>query len=157
MRAQLGHPAISRPTADGSATATLAARLAVLPMMSSVHGSRPLRLPWRESRSRDIDEGSLGLAPIGDRADQHSTQVTGDHFLTDRHAGRPILPFPAPVMAAVVRPAVVPGALHPATTQPAAQKTAQQITPPHAGTCCAGALGSFEIRDAHDCGMGDLA
>jgi hypothetical protein len=45
MRAQLGHPAISRPTTEGSATATLAARLAVLPMMSSAHGRNPLRLP----------------------------------------------------------------------------------------------------------------
>src|SRR5262245_12613759 len=59
MRAQLGHPAISRPMAEGSATATLAARLATLPMMSSIQGSGPLRLPWREARSSDIDDAAI--------------------------------------------------------------------------------------------------
>jgi hypothetical protein len=45
---------MSRPTKEGSATATFAARLAALPSTSSVHGSSPLRRPCRESTSRDI-------------------------------------------------------------------------------------------------------
>jgi hypothetical protein len=76
MRAQLGHPAISRPTAEGSATATLAARLAVLPMTSRVHGSKPLRLAWRESRSRDIDEAAIiPSTEIGTRAAVHDVSA----------------------------------------------------------------------------------
>jgi hypothetical protein len=38
INAQLGHAAISRPTAEGSATATFAARLAALPTTSRVQG-----------------------------------------------------------------------------------------------------------------------
>ncbi|GAB3959943.1 hypothetical protein GCM10029978_008040 [Actinoallomurus acanthiterrae] len=83
MRAQLGHPAISRPTADGSATATLAARLAALPMASSIHGSRPLRLPWRESTSRDIDEATIiPSTEIGSRAAVHEVSP---YLLTSRY------------------------------------------------------------------------
>jgi hypothetical protein len=38
-----GHAAITRPVAVGSATATLAARLAALPATSSAQGSTPPR------------------------------------------------------------------------------------------------------------------
>ena len=38
ISAQLGHAAISRPTTDGSATATFAAKLAALPMTSKIEG-----------------------------------------------------------------------------------------------------------------------
>ena len=40
-----GQVAITRPAAVGSATATLAARLATLPTASSAQGSTPPRLP----------------------------------------------------------------------------------------------------------------
>jgi hypothetical protein len=38
-----GQAAISRPTAEGSATATFADRLAALPITNSTHGSTPER------------------------------------------------------------------------------------------------------------------
>ena len=40
-----GHAAITRPVPVGSATATLAARLATLPTINKAHGSGPPRLP----------------------------------------------------------------------------------------------------------------
>jgi hypothetical protein len=59
MRAHDGHPAMSRPTAEGSATATLAAKLAALPIISNVQCRNPLRLPCRESRSKVIDDATI--------------------------------------------------------------------------------------------------
>src|SRR3954471_3115723 len=83
MRAQLGHPAISLPIAVGSATATLAARLAALPMISSTQGSRPLRLPWREANSRDIDEAAIiPSTKIGSSAPVHDVSP---YRLTSRY------------------------------------------------------------------------
>src|SRR5262249_52282245 len=54
-----GHAAITRPVAVGSATATLAARLARLPATSSPHGSTPPRPPDRESASTAVDAATI--------------------------------------------------------------------------------------------------
>ncbi len=51
MSANDGQAAITRPISVGSATATLAARLATLPATSSAHGSIPPRRQVRESAS----------------------------------------------------------------------------------------------------------
>lgn len=51
MSANDDHAAITRPVAVGWATATLAARLATLPVTSSAHGRNPPCLPDRESAS----------------------------------------------------------------------------------------------------------
>ena len=59
MRAADGQAATSRPTTDGSATATFAARLAVLPITSKVHGNTPPRRPRRESASNDMDDETI--------------------------------------------------------------------------------------------------
>lgn len=59
IKAADGQAAMSRPTAEGSATATLAARLAALPSTSNVHGSRPLCWPCRESASSDINATAI--------------------------------------------------------------------------------------------------
>jgi hypothetical protein len=83
MRAQLGHPAINRPMAEGSATAMLAARLAALPMMSSIHGSRPLRLPCRESRSSDIDEAAI--MPSTETGGSAAAHEVSPYRLTSRY------------------------------------------------------------------------
>jgi len=50
------HAAITRPSIVGVAAAPFTARLAMLPKMSSVHGSTPPRRPERESTSRLSDD-----------------------------------------------------------------------------------------------------
>jgi hypothetical protein len=50
-----GQAAISQPTAEGSATATFADKLAALPITSNIHGSTPLRCPSLDAASSDID------------------------------------------------------------------------------------------------------
>jgi hypothetical protein len=45
MSAAEGQAAISLPTADGSATATFADKLAALPIVNSAHGKTPRALP----------------------------------------------------------------------------------------------------------------
>jgi hypothetical protein len=59
MSANDGHAAITRPIAVGSATATLAARLATLPATSSAHGSTPPRPPDRESANSVVDAATI--------------------------------------------------------------------------------------------------
>ena len=54
-----GHAAITRPIRVGSATATLAARLAMLPATSSAHGSIPPRCPDRDSASSVVDAATI--------------------------------------------------------------------------------------------------
>lgn len=54
-----GHAAVTRPVILGSATATLAARLAALPTTSSAHGSNPLRPPTRESAGGIVDTATI--------------------------------------------------------------------------------------------------
>jgi hypothetical protein len=53
------HAAITRPVADGSATATFAGRLATLPTTSSVRSNIPPRLPDRESASSVVDAAAI--------------------------------------------------------------------------------------------------
>src|SRR6516164_9733268 len=50
-----GHAAMTRPVTVGSATATLAAKLATLPTTSNAHGRTPPRLPDRESESNVVE------------------------------------------------------------------------------------------------------
>src|ERR1017187_10977101 len=59
MSANDGHAAITGPGTVGSATATLAARLATLPATSSTHGRTPLRPPERESASNVVDAATI--------------------------------------------------------------------------------------------------
>jgi hypothetical protein len=41
-------------------------------MISSVHGRRPLRLPWRESKSKDIEDATImPSTDTGSRAAVH--------------------------------------------------------------------------------------
>jgi hypothetical protein len=58
-RANEGQAAITRPVRDGSATATLAARLATLPATSSVHGSVAPRRPAIDSASSVADAATI--------------------------------------------------------------------------------------------------
>jgi hypothetical protein len=53
--AKRNHP----PVSVGSATATLAARLATLPTASSAHGNNPPRRPVRESASTVVDAAAI--------------------------------------------------------------------------------------------------
>jgi hypothetical protein len=72
ISAQLGQAAINRPTADGSATATFAARLAALPMTSRVQGNSPLRRPFLESAGNVMDEAAIiPSTDTGSRVDVH--------------------------------------------------------------------------------------
>lgn len=59
IRANDGHAAITRPVMVGSATATLAARLAMLPITSNAHGNTPPRLPDLESASNVVDAATI--------------------------------------------------------------------------------------------------
>lgn len=59
VHAKDGHAATSRPIAEGSATTTFAARLATLPINSSVHGRTPPRPPARESASSVVDAATI--------------------------------------------------------------------------------------------------
>ncbi len=54
-----GQAAIMRPITVGSATATLAARLAALPTTSSAHGSNSPFWPARESASRVVEAATI--------------------------------------------------------------------------------------------------
>jgi hypothetical protein len=54
-----GHAAINRPIRLGSATATLAARLATLPATSSAHGSTPPFPPDLDSASNVVDAATI--------------------------------------------------------------------------------------------------
>jgi hypothetical protein len=54
-----GQAAITRQIGVGSATATLAARLATLSAASSVHGDNPPRRPVRESASSVVDAATI--------------------------------------------------------------------------------------------------
>jgi hypothetical protein len=54
-----GHASITRPISVDSATATLAARLAMLPVTSSAHGSAPLLRPDREPASNVVDAATI--------------------------------------------------------------------------------------------------
>jgi hypothetical protein len=63
---------ITRPTADGSATATFAAKLAALPTTRRVHGRKPLRRPLRESACNVIDDAAIiPSTETGSRAAVH--------------------------------------------------------------------------------------
>jgi hypothetical protein len=59
MSANDGHAAIIRPVAVGSATATLAAKLATLPAASSAQGRNPPRPPDRDSASSVVDAATI--------------------------------------------------------------------------------------------------
>jgi hypothetical protein len=59
MSANDGPAAITLPVAVGSATATLAARLATLPEASSAHGKIPPRPPERESASSVVEAATI--------------------------------------------------------------------------------------------------
>lgn len=59
ISAKDGHAAITRPVAVGSATETFAARLAILPITSSAHGSGPPRPPDRDSASSVVDAATI--------------------------------------------------------------------------------------------------
>ena len=67
-----GQVAITRPAAVGSATATLAARLATLPTASSAQGSTPPGFPASESVSSVIDAATI--MPCTDRGISAVTQ-----------------------------------------------------------------------------------
>ena len=54
-----GHAAMTRPVTVGSATATLAAKLATLPTTSHAHGRTPPRLPDRESESNVVEAATI--------------------------------------------------------------------------------------------------
>lgn len=79
MRAADGQAATNRPTTDGSATATFAAKLAVLPITNRVHGSAPPRRPSRESASNDIDDETIiPSTDIGNSAAVHRASPYAD-------------------------------------------------------------------------------
>jgi hypothetical protein len=52
----------------GSATATLAARLAALPTISRAQGRAPPRLPCRESASNAIDDAAIMPSTLSGRS-----------------------------------------------------------------------------------------
>jgi hypothetical protein len=59
IRENDGHAAITRPVIVGSATATLAARLATLPAASSAYGRDPPRPPPRESANCVVEAATI--------------------------------------------------------------------------------------------------
>jgi hypothetical protein len=72
MSANEGHAAISLPVIVGWATATLAAKLAMLPTASNAQGRTPPRPPERDSASSVVDAATI--MPSTDRGVSAATQ-----------------------------------------------------------------------------------
>src|SRR5436190_385079 len=96
MSASDGQAAITRPYRVGSGTATLAARLAVLPISSSTHGRGPLRVPRRGVLGSDPPPteppaaahvgAAMAAARPSDQQDPRRTRLAGDRPVRPRCA-----------------------------------------------------------------------